>query len=672
MAERDFKEASRRAERLREEIRRHDYLYYVLDQPEITDREYDALFHELLQLEQKYPQLATPDSPTQRVGGEAAPGFEPVSHSVPMLSLDNAFSEQELRRWLARVERRLEGDTDYVCELKIDGLSISLLYEEGLFVRGATRGDGSTGEDVTSNLKTVRSLPLRLSGPAPSRLVVRGEIFMPRWHFTRLNRARKEAGQAPFANPRNAAAGSVRQLDSRITASRFLDSFVYDWIDSDWSAPLTHLEALSRLGELGFKVNPHYRRAGSEGEIIGFWRHWAQERSALPYDIDGVVVKVNPHGDRESLGSTARSVRWALALKFEAETARTRVRDIEVGVGRTGALTPVALLDPVTVAGSTVSRASLHNEEMVEQKDVRVGDEVIIHKAGDVIPEVIRVVKESRTGDEPIFAMPDRCPVCSTPVVRLSGEVVRRCPNLTCPAQRRERIIHFASRGAMDIDGLGPARVDQLLEAGLVEDVADLYGLEKTQLVSLDRMGDKSAQNLIDAIDGSRDRPWSRLLYGLGIRFVGREVAGVLAGRFPGLLALMESSAEEITSVPGVGPGIAGSIEEFFRHEENRRLVKRLVAAGVRVSGGTEETSGHLEGQTFLFTGSLGDLSRDEARRLVEGAAGRVVGNVSGRVTYLVAGEKPGRKLDEAREAGIPVLEPEEFLRMVRGNRSDQ
>lgn len=653
---------------LRRTISRHDYLYYVLDKPEISDRQYDALMKELRDLEGRYPHLVTSDSPSQRVGGEPAPGFGPVTHQVPMLSLENAFSEEDLKAWMARVSRRLEKPPEYVCELKIDGLSVSLHYQDGLLVRGATRGDGFTGEDVTANLRTIRSIPLVLRKRAPGNLVIRGEVFMPRDEFRRLNRQREEMGQQPFANPRNAAAGSVRQLDPAVTAERSLDSYIYALVASDEGTPETHMESLDLLSHMGFKVNPETRLARNQADIVSYWRTWTESRADLPYEIDGVVVKVDNISHRERLGATARSVRWALALKFKAETAITRVLDIQVGVGRTGALTPVAILEPVKLAGSTVSRASLHNEDMVQKKDVRVGDEVVIHKAGDVIPEVLRVALESRKGHEEPFTMPEHCPVCGTPVVRLPGESARRCPNLTCPAQQRERLIHFASRSAMDIDGLGPAIIDQLLDLGMVRDVADLYGLKESDLVRLERVGDKTASNLIAAIEASRERPWDRLLYGLGIRFVGREVAGLLARHFGDLVSAMEASEEDLMAVPGIGPRIALSIREFFQREQNQELVQRLLKAGVGTGArSSADEEGALEGKTFVFTGSLGDLSRNQARSMVEGKGGRVVGSVSSRVDYVVAGEDPGRKLDQAREAGIQILDLSGFLTLVRG-----
>ncbi len=667
MRDLDHHTALTRMEKLRTEIEHHDYLYHVLDRPKISDRDYDALWRELAQLEQKFPDLVTPGSPTQRVGGQVAGGFSPAAHPVPMLSLDNAFSGEQLLDWQARLERRLGHSPSYVAELKIDGLSVLLTYSQGLLVRGATRGDGRTGEDITPNLRTVRSIPLRLRGDAPSRLVVRGEVYMPREAFLDLNRARRDGGEPPFANPRNAAAGSVRQLDPAVAARRNLDSFIYDLVDGSGSIPRTHAGVLDFLADLGFKVNPHRQRCSGPEEIMAFWRHWESRRNELSYDIDGVVVKVDDLGERDILGSTSRSVRWAVALKFGAQEVRTRVLAIEVGVGRTGALTPVAILEPVEVSGSTVSRASLHNEDLAREKDVRVGDLVIIQKAGEVIPEVVEVVREARTGNEQPFVMPETCPSCGTAPVRLPGESARRCPNLTCPAQQRERVIHFSSRDAMDIDGLGPAVIDQLLSRDLITDVAGIYQLTAGELAQLPRMGEKSAHNLVRAIDQSRDRSPDRLLFGLGIRFVGRQVAEVLLEQLGSMSRLMSASHDQLVALPGVGERIASGVVEFFGQEENQDLLSRLREAGLRMEMEEAPAAG-LAGKTFVFTGSLGSLTRAEAGRMVENAGGKVLGSVSKKTHYLVAGENPGSKADRARELGIDILSREEFLALTRGN----
>ena len=584
--------ARARAEELREQIRHHDYLYYVLDRPEIDDAAYDALMRELRQLEERFPEIVTPDSPTQRVGGRPAAPFARVEHAEPMLSLDNAFGREELEAFDQRVRRAVGDDVAYVAELKIDGLSVALTYEEGRFVRGATRGDGEAGEDVTANLRTIRSLPLRLRDrerPVPRRVEIRGEVYMTFEAFRRLNQEQEARGLPPFANPRNAAAGSVRQLDPAVTASRSLNLWVYGlagWEGDRAVAPRSQWEVLQALRQWGLPVNPHARRCTSLEELLAFIEEWSRRRHELPYLIDGIVIKVDDLAQQRRLGATARSPRWAIAYKFPAEKARTRVRDIQVSVGRTGALTPVAVLDPVLLAGTTVSRASLHNADYIREKDVRIGDLVVVHKAGEIIPEVVEVVKEARTGAERPFTMPERCPACGSPVVRVEGEAATRCPNAACPAQQLERIRHFASRDAMDIEGLGPAIIEQLVARGLVRDVADLYHLEAEPVAQLERMGPKSAANLIAAIDASRARPLRRLLYGLGIRFVGERVAGVLARHFGTIHRLMEAGQEELTAVPEIGPRIAESVVAFFRDEHNRDLIRRLAEAGVRAAAG--------------------------------------------------------------------------------------
>ncbi|GAB6877509.1 NAD-dependent DNA ligase LigA [Thermaerobacter litoralis] len=725
----DLEAARARAEALREQIRHHDYLYYVLDRPEIDDAAYDALMRELRELEARFPAIVTPDSPTQRVSGKPAAPFARVEHAEPMLSLDNAFSREELEAFDQRVRRVVGDDVAYVAELKIDGLSIALTYEEGRFVRGATRGDGEAGEDVTANLRTIRSLPLRLraaEAPVPRRVEVRGEVYMTFEAFRRLNQEQEARGLPPFANPRNAAAGSVRQLDPAVTASRSLNLWVYalaGWEDDPedagaaaGAAPRSQWEVLQTLRRWGLPVNPHARRCTSLDELFAYIDGWAERRHELPYLIDGIVIKVDDLAQQRALGTTARSPRWAIAYKFPAEKARTRVRDILVSVGRTGALTPVAVLDPVLLAGTTVSRASLHNADYIREKDVRVGDLVVVHKAGEIIPEVVEVVKEARTGAERPFTMPERCPACGSPVVRVEGEAATRCPNAACPAQQLERIRHFASRDAMDIEGLGPALIEQLVERGLVRDVADLYRLEAEPVAQLERMGPKSAANLIAAIDASRARPLRRLLYGLGIRFVGERVAGVLARHFGTIDRLMEAGPDELTAVPEIGPRIAESVAAFFRDAHNRDLIRRLAEAGVRAAAGEPEpgsaaaaraagpvaapgrdggrapvgvaadaTAGgpgagegdlgiagvpaevraRVAGKTFVFTGGLSSMTRDEAQALVEALGGRATGSVSRKTDYVVAGEGAGSKLARARELGIPVLDEAAFLRLV-------
>ena len=659
-----------RIEELRRIIEHHNYRYYVLDAPEISDAEYDALLRELERLEEAHPELITPDSPTQRVGGEPLAAFATVEHPLPLLSLANAFTEEELLHFDRRV-RELAGEerVEYVLELKIDGLAVALTYEEGTFVRGATRGDGYRGEDITANLKTIRSLPLRLQGEYPDLLEVRGEVFMPIEAYRRLNAAREERGEEPFANPRNAAAGSVRQLDPRIAASRSLDIFVYGIGISRGREFHTHGEVLAFLREAGFKVNSHYVLCQDIEEVLAVVRQWdPQRRRELPYEIDGLVVKVNSLALQERLGTTAKSPRWAIAYKFPAEQAVTTVEDIIVSVGRTGVLTPTAVLEPVRLAGTTVARAALHNLDYIREKDIRLGDRVLVQKAGDIIPEVVAVLPEARTGQEQEFQMPERCPACGAEVVRLPGEAAHRCTGMACPAQLQEGLLHFASRDAMAIDGLGPALIKQLVERGLVKSPADLYRLTREDLVGLERMGEKSAANLLAAIEASKERPWDRLLFGLGIRFVGSRVAQILAGHFPNLRALMASGEEELTAIPEIGPKVAASIRRFFAEPQNQGVVDALEAAGVNIGGKEKKEEGGskpLAGKAFVLTGTLTRFTRSEAKELLEGLGAQVRGSVSAKTDYVVVGANPGSKLAKARELGIPLLTEEEFERLL-------
>jgi DNA ligase (NAD+) len=653
----------RRVEELRSQLHYHNYRYYVLDDPAITDQEYDALMRELVALEERYPELVTPDSPTQRVGHAPLSQFATIRHAQPMLSLANAFDGEELAAFVSRIQRQVGTEVEFVCELKIDGLAVSLDYEEGVFVRGATRGDGFEGEDITANLRTVRSIPLRLNQPVTVN--VRGEVYMPRADFQRLNEQRAAKGESLFANPRNAAAGSLRQLDPNITASRRLDVFLYALNMA--GGPGAHLDALNFLKELGFRTNPHARLCRGLEEIEAFIAHWTARRAELPYDIDGIVVKVNDLALQGELGNTARSPRWAVAYKFPAEQVITKVLDIDVQVGRTGILTPLAHLEPVQVAGSTVSRATLHNADIVAQRDVRIGDYVVIQKAGDVIPEIVRSLPERRTGEETLFAMPSECPACGSEVVRLPGEAATRCVNKACPAQQQERIIHFASRGAMDIEGLGPAIVDQLIQAGLVRSAADLYRLKKEDLLGLERFGEKSAQNLIDAIAGSKDRPLARLIFALGIRLVGAEVARELANHFHSIHELGKATEEELMAVPAIGEKIACSVVDFFSDPENQRLIGELEEVGVSLETQVEQESGDaLAGLTFVVTGKLGQFSRSEIEGQLRQLGANVTSSVSKKTDYLVAGEKAGSKLDKARELGVPVLSEAELLDFLR------
>lgn len=667
----DKEQARAEIERLREIIRYHDYRYYVLNSPEITDEEYDALMRKLQELEALFPDLVTPDSPTQRVGGKPQEGFATFTHARPMLSLNNAFTEEEIRDFDRRVKRMLGvEEIDYVVELKIDGLAVNLRYEGGTFVRGATRGDGTTGEDVTANLRTIRSIPLRLRGERiPAVFEVQGEVFMHKGDFEKLNEERAKRGEPLFANTRNAAAGSLRQLDPNVTASRKLDIFVYGafLIESPWY-PTTHWELLELLRELGFKVNPHARLAKSIDEVIAIHNEWEEKRKTLDYDIDGLVVKVNNLTFQELLGATSKSPRWAIAYKFEPTRAVTRVVDIEVNVGRTGTLTPVAVLEPVEVGGVVVKRATLHNEDEVRRKDVRIGDWVIVGRAGEVIPEVVFVLKERRNGSERVFKMPTHCPVCHSPVVREEGEVAVRCINASCPAQVKERIRHWASRDAMDIEGLGEKLIEQLVDRDYVQSIPDLYRLTKAKLLELERMGDKSSENLLQAIERSKKRPLARFLYALGIRYVGEFVAQILAEHFGSLRKLMEASLEDLLAIEGIGPKVAEAAWQFFTNPENQKMLQELEALGVVPEEEEVEVSASenvLQGKTFVFTGTLSRFTRKEAEELVRRKGGKVASAVSRKVDYLVVGENPGGKLDEARSKNVRIISEDEFYQMI-------
>ncbi|MEW6080236.1 MAG: NAD-dependent DNA ligase LigA [Bacillota bacterium] len=658
------KEAAQRAEALRETIRRHDHLYYVMDSPEASDAEYDSLLGELMRLEEEFPEVITPDSPTQRVGGTPLEGFGTVTHAVPMLSLGNAFGEAEMRAFDGRVRNAVADPGGYVVEPKIDGLSVTLVYENGQLARGATRGDGVVGENITQNLKTIRSIPLGLPKPGVSLLEVRGEVFMTREDFARLNAAREAAEEPLFANPRNAAAGSARQLDPGVTAARPLRAAFYEVRRIEGIPLQLHSQGLETLKTLGFPVPPHAICQGIE-EILQVCAEWEADRHRVPYEIDGMVVKVDSLEVQSRLGSTSKSPRWAMAYKFAAEQAVTRLLGITIQVGRTGALTPTAELEPVRISGSTVSRAGLHNEDYIRVKDIRVGDWVIVQKAGEVIPEVVRVLQERRTGEERVFTMPGKCPVCGSDALRLEGEAVTRCAGISCPAQVREGLIHFGSRDAMDIDGLGPAMVGKLVEAGLVRDVADLYSLTPAGLAAIERLGDRSSENLVNAIQRSKDQPLSRLLFALGIRHVGKRAAEVLAQRFTSMKALSEASLEDLTSVEEVGPKIAQSVASFFRQEQTRDVLQRLEQAGVNMVEHVQR-AGDLAGKTFVFTGTL-SIPRSQAEALVKERGGKTGASVSRQADYVVAGEDPGSKLDKARSLGVTVLSEADFLGLVKG-----
>ncbi|MGI6131235.1 MAG: NAD-dependent DNA ligase LigA [Bacillota bacterium] len=666
-------DAAQRARELRELIRYHNHRYYVLDDPEVTDAEYDALMRELIALEEAHPELADPDSPSRRVGGEVSTSFEPVVHELPMLSLDNVFNDDLLRAFDARVRRATGlGSVEYVAEPKIDGLAISLTYQHRRLSVGATRGDGERGENVTANLRTIRSIPLVLPDHAPESLTVRGEVYMRKPDFARLNEEREERGEAVFANPRNAAAGSLRQQDPRVTALRKLDAFFYYLPMSEQLDANTHWEALESMRNLGFRVNDKITLCSDIEQVIAFIREIAEMRKSLPYEIDGAVVKVNRFDLQRDLGFTSRSPRWATAYKYPAEQAETTVRDIVVKVGRTGVLTPTAEFEPADVGGVTVSRASLHNQDYVRGKDIRIGDRVIIQRAGDVIPEVVRVLTERRTGREQEFVMPAACPECGSEVAREAGEAATRCVNLSCPARIREGLIHFASRDAMNIDGLGPSTVERLLAAGLVHDVADIYSLTREQLEGLERMGEKSAANLAAAIDKSRTNPLYRVIFALGIRHVGENVAKLLAGYFGSMDALASATHADLLEVPTVGAAIADSVVAFFESEGNRAAILRLADAGVRMADEAPARSeapgidrSEFEGRTFVFTGTLERFTRQRAQEMVELLGGHASSSVSRKTDYVVAGEDAGSKLTRARELGVTVLSEQDFVDML-------
>ena len=666
----------KRVERLRKEINYHNYLYYVLDQPEISDEDYDALMRELKGLEERYPELVTPDSPTQRVGAPPSERFEELPHRVPMLSLDDAFSEGEVLEFDQRIKRLLGLNTDieYTVEPKLDGLAVELTYENGVFVRGSTRGDGYVGEDITKNLRTIRQIPLRLLErdiPVPEVLDVRGEVFMNKDAFEALNKEREEEGLAPFANPRNAAAGSIRQLDPSITARRPLDCFFYGVGVVEGAEFKTQWEILCTFKEWGLKVNPLSKKVRGIRNTVRYFRDLAKRRSELPYEIDGMVIKVNDLGLQGALGQRARSPRWAIAYKFEAAQAVTRIREIELSVGRTGVITPIAVMDPVSIGGVTVSRATLHNEDEVRRKDIRVGDWVIIRRAGDVIPEVVRPLTQRRTGQELAFTMPENCPVCHTRLIKEKDEAVWRCPNPGCFPRLVKKISHFASKGAMDIEGLGGKTAEQLVQAALVHDISAIYSIKVPDLVSLEGFGEKSAQNLVDAIERSKNAPFPRLIYALGIKHVGEVTARLLAQHFKGIEGLMNATQEELEAIYGIGPEVAKGIVSWFKDEDNLKTIEGLKRAGVNM-GVAEETKAQeedlpLKGKVFVFTGSLPGITRGKAKEMVLERGGEVASTVGKRVDYCVVGERPGSKFEKAKRLGVRILSKEEFIRLLGG-----
>lgn len=658
--------------KLREEINFHNYRYYVLDNPVISDAQYDQLMRELEDRERKFPHLVTPTSPTQRVGAPPLEKFEEARHTLPMLSLANAFDEEEVREFDTRVKRFLEiaKDIEYSAELKVDGVAVELSFQDGRFIAGSTRGDGFVGENVTQNLRTVKTIPLTLirgkESPLPSRLEVRGEVYLPIKAFQELNIKRERSGEPPFANPRNAAAGSLRQLDSSITAQRPLDIFCYGVGQLSGRSFETHWETLEALGHWGFKVNPHRKRCRRIEEALEYYREMDELREKLPYEIDGVVIKVNSLRLQETLGTIARSPRWALAFKFKPKQVTTKIRDIVVQVGRTGALTPTAVMDPVRVGGVEISRATLHNQDEIDKKDVRIGDTVVVQRAGDVIPEVVRVIPEKRTGKEKKFRLPAKCPVCGSEVFKPEGEAVARCTGIACPAQLKESLIHFSSRGAMNIDGLGEKIIDQLVDRGLVKDYADLYALTMEGLLTLERMGEKLAGNILTSILNSKKTSLDRLIYALGIRHVGEHMAKLLACEFPTLEELSKTPEEKLMSIREVGPQVAKSICKFFQQKNNLRVIQKLKELGVKHPPPSQRLRKKFEGQTFVFTGALKTMSREEAESRVESLGGRASSSVSKKTDFVVVGDEPGSKYEKAKALGVKILSEEEFLKILK------
>lgn len=665
----DINELEQRVLELNKLLTEYGRAYYVLDKPVVSDAEYDKLMQELLTIEAENPDLIYPDSPTQRVGGSVLEGFTKVEHDYPMLSLSNVFNEEDIREFDRRVRDAVGNKVSYICELKIDGLAVSLKYENGRFVQGSTRGDGSVGEDITANLKTIRSIPLKLSESI--KIEVRGEAYMPKKSFVRLNEARDESGDEPFANPRNAAAGSLRQLDPKIAGSRNLAVFLYG-IGGDGEAygQATHSEALDYLDRLGLVTNHERKRCKSIEEVIEYVNSWGDKRSNLDYEIDGIVIKVDSFEDQEQLGYTAKSPRWATAYKFPAEEVVTKLLDIELSVGRTGTVTPTAILEPVRVAGTTVGRASLHNEDLIHEKDIRIGDYVTIRKAGDIIPEVIGPLVDKRTGNEEPFDMPENCPVCDSELVRIEGEVALRCVNPQCPAQLKEALIHFVSRNAMNIEGIGERVVDQLYTAELVKDFSDLYGLTEEQLLELERMGEKSASNLVSAIAASKENSLEKLLFGFGIRHVGEKAATLLSREFGSLDVLMAAEQEQLLAIHEIGEKVTDSIETYFSNEDVLEVIQKLQDYGVNMQykGRTQleiPDEGPFVGKKVVLTGKLSILTRGEAKEKIEALGGEVSGSVSKKTDLVIAGEDAGSKLAKAEELGIDVWDEAKLIEVL-------
>lgn len=676
MSQTEISKLSEKAEKIRTQLNQYAYEYYVKDQPTVEDYVYDRLYHELVEIEDKYPQLITPDSPTQRVGGQVLQGFEKAVHDRPLYSLSDVFSKEEIIAFDARVKKALGDQVSYVCELKIDGLSISLRYEDGVFVRGATRGDGTVGENITANLKTVKSIPLRLKEPIS--VEVRGECYMPKESFVKLNQQREEAGLDIFANPRNAAAGSLRQLDTKITAHRNLNTFLYTVADFGPLEAHNQFDALNELARIGFRTNPEKRLCHSVEEIWDYIEEYHEKRIELPYEIDGVVIKVNDFDQQDQLGFTVKAPRWATAYKFPPEEAQTVIENIEWTVGRTGVVTPTAVMTPVRVAGTTVSRASLHNVDYIKAKDIRLKDKVVIYKAGDIIPEVAQVLLDLREEDSQPYEIPTHCPICHSELVHLDEEVALRCINPKCPAQIKEGLSHFVSRNAMNIDGLGPRVLAQMYDRGLVKDVADLYSLKEEQLLTLDKIKEKSANNLLTAINQSKDNSVERLLFGLGIRHVGSKAAKILAEHFGDLWSITKADKETILNLNAIGEIIADSVVTYFENEEVHELLTELEEAGVnfeykgKTSEELEEVDSVFKEKTVVLTGKLSHFTREEAKEKIENLGGKVTGSVSKKTDIVVAGEEAGSKLDKAQQLGIDVWTEAQMVAALEGGSENE
>lgn len=660
-----------RVRSLREQLHHHNRMYYIENRPEISDAEYDALMTELIELEAAHPELIAPDSPSQRVGGEPLEGFASVEHTIPMLSLDNTYSREEVFAFDKRVRKALSlpDDMDYVVEPKVDGVAVSLRYEDNLFVQGSTRGNGLVGDDITANLRTIRTIPLRLQGDTIPILEVRGEVYMPRNAFEKLNEEKEAAGDEPFANPRNATAGSLKLLDPRISAQRRLDIVIHSLGEVNGVSFPTHFEFLATIRKLGLKVNQGYRRCEGIESVMEYCEEWEEKRDSLPCEIDGVVIKVNRIELHDILGATSKNPRWAVAFKFKARQASTVLKDIAVQVGRTGILTPVAILKPVPLGGTTISRATLHNADEIKRKDIRIGDTVLIEKGGEVIPKVAMVVRTKRTGKEKPFTMPQHCPVCASDVVKVEGEVALRCGNIACPAQLKNRLKHFASRGALDVEGLGEVLIEQLVDKGLVSDVGDVYRLDLETVAGLERMAHKSAQNLMEAIEKSKQKDFSRIIFGIGIPFVGSRAADLLARQFLSMGDLSRASVEELEATPEIGPRTADSIVHFFQQDVNQKVIEKLKAAGVTMAADKAAASlrdQRFSGETFVLTGALENMTRHQAEEEIKRRGGKVSASVSRKTDYVIVGQNPGSKYDKAIELQVKILTERDFTDMLR------